>query len=176
MVIPPPSTEILQWRRDTRGISDRRSSLQGISDRRLGPQEIPQRRRDTQQIPQRRQDTQGISDRRPGPQEVLVSAVVGGSNNTIFGNSNTNCGNVTKTVNKNISIVAADKRNQILDWLSPLKPQERHSDVSALRLDGVGTGVLKTPEFAEWRNGEDGSAKPVLFCSGDPGVGKTYLW
>jgi len=64
---------------------------------------------------------------------------------------------------------------QILQWLSPLGPQQRHQDVRIDRLDGVGNWVLETIEFREWSNKEDGSVEPVLFCSGDPGVGKTYL-
>ena len=64
---------------------------------------------------------------------------------------------------------------QILQWLSPLEPQQRHQGVRIDRLDGVGNWVLETTEFRKWRDKEDGCTEPVLFCYGNPGVGKTYL-
>ena len=67
------------------------------------------------------------------------------------------------------------KGRQILQWLSPLEPQQRHQGVRIDRLDGVGNWVLETTEFREWSDKEDGCVGPVLFCYGDPGVGKTYL-
>ena len=65
--------------------------------------------------------------------------------------------------------------HQILQWLSPLEPQQRHQDVRADRLDGVGNWVLETSQFREWRDAEDGCVEQVLFCYGNPGVGKTYV-
>jgi len=59
--------------------------------------------------------------------------------------------------------------------LSPLKPEYIHDDVRTKRHEGAGEWFLKTSEFQEWRRGEGGAYKAVLFCSGDPGVGKTYL-
>jgi len=64
---------------------------------------------------------------------------------------------------------------QILQWLSPLEPQKRHQSVRTDRLDGVGNWVLETSEFRKWRDTEDGSVEQVLYCYGNPGVGKTYL-
>jgi len=64
---------------------------------------------------------------------------------------------------------------QILQWLSPLEPQQRHQGVRVNRLDGIGNWVLETNEFREWSGAEDGCVEPVLFCDGNPGVGKTYL-
>ena len=60
-------------------------------------------------------------------------------------------------------------------WLCPLEPGNRHDSVRINRFEGVGNWVLETSEFREWRGGEGGVDKAVLFCSGDPGVGKTYL-
>jgi len=68
------------------------------------------------------------------------------------------------------------EEDQILQWLSPLEPQRRHQGVRTGRLDGIGNWVLETHEFKEWSDGEDGCVEPVLFCCGNPGVGKTYLW
>ena len=65
--------------------------------------------------------------------------------------------------------------HQILQWLSLLEPQQRHQGVRVDRLDGIGNWVLKTTEFRKWSGTEDGCAGPVLFCDGNPGVGKTYL-
>jgi len=65
--------------------------------------------------------------------------------------------------------------HQILQWLSPLEPQQRHQSVRTDRLDGVGNWVLETTEFTKWRDAKDGSVVPVLFCYGNPGVGKTYV-
>ena len=64
---------------------------------------------------------------------------------------------------------------EIMQWLSPLEPQQRHQSVRANRLDSVGNWVLETDEFKKWRDTEDGCVEPVLFCYGNPGVGKTYL-
>ena len=38
---------------------------------------------------------------------------------------------------------------------------------------GVITGDLQ--QFREWRGSYGGADKAILFCSGDPGVGKSYL-
>ena len=43
------------------------------------------------------------------------------------------------------------------------------------RLEGVGGWILETTEFREWVGGAGGADAAVLFCSGNPGVGKTYL-
>ena len=76
----------------------------------------------------------------------------------------------------NVNTVISDEDNEIREWLSPLKLHQRHQDVRAERLDGVGNWLLETSEFRKWSKGEDRSSERVLFCSGGPGVGKTYLW
>ena len=65
--------------------------------------------------------------------------------------------------------------DQTLQWLSPLEPQRRHQGVRTGRLDGIGNWVLETSQFRKWSDKEDGCVGPVLFCYGNPGVGKTYL-
>ena len=67
----------------------------------------------------------------------------------------------------------SDEDAQIL--LSPLEPNKRHQGVRSERFDGVGDWLLEMKEFREWKGSEDGADKAVLFCSGHPGVGKTYL-
>ena len=64
---------------------------------------------------------------------------------------------------------------QILQWLSPLEPQQRHQGVRTDRLNTVGNWVLETSEFRKWRDAGEGCVEPVLFCYGNPGVGKTYV-
>ena len=92
------------------------------------------------------------------------------SGNTHSFNNNNSFNN---TVNFNAE--RDDEGPQILQWLSPLEPQQRHEDVRMERLDGVGNWVLETSEFRKWRDAEDGSVEQVLFCYGNPGVGKTYV-
>ena len=60
-------------------------------------------------------------------------------------------------------------------WLSPLEPENIHHGVRTDRHEGAGDWLLGTKEFREWRRGEGGADRAVLFCSGDPGVGKIYL-
>ena len=89
-----------------------------------------------------------------------------------LGHGNADSGNVVNSFNTfNIS----DKDAQIMRWLSPLEPNKRHEGVCSERFDGIGDWLLETREFREWRGSEDGVDKAVLFCSGNPGVGKTYL-
>ena len=88
-----------------------------------------------------------------------------------FGDGNTHSGNIANSFNTYMT----DEDAQIVRWLSPLEPRNRHRAVSTDRLDGVGDWFLGTSEFQEWRESEDGAEKVVLFCSGSPGVGKTYL-
>ena len=88
------------------------------------------------------------------------------------GHHNVNCGNVD---NSHHITYNSDKDAEIMRWLSPLEPENRHHGVRTDRHEGAGDWLLGTKEFREWRRGEDGANRGVLFCSGDPGVGKTYL-
>ena len=90
---------------------------------------------------------------------------------TVTGTGYNNSFNVTNSYNT----TCADESDQILAWLSPLEPRQRHQDVRARRLDGLGDWFLKTYSFINWCDSEDGSSMPTLFGSGAPGAGKTYL-
>jgi len=90
-----------------------------------------------------------------------------------IGDGSSNCGNITSSFNT--TFYRCDEDAQIMRWLSPLEPNNRHHGVRNDRLAGVGDWVLETGEFQEWRGGEGGVDKAVLFCSGGPGVGKTYM-
>jgi len=78
-----------------------------------------------------------------------------------------------------INPTVADNRSDILAWLSPLDPKARHQDVRERRVEDIGGWVLQTEEFKSWSagtgSGRAESDKPVLFCYGGPGVGKTYI-
>jgi len=81
-------------------------------------------------------------------------------------------------VSNNIILTATDDEPKILAWLSPLEPQVRHQDICEQRVDGVGNWLLETKEFRSWYNGSgnSGSDHEALFCYGEPGVGKSYIW
>jgi len=84
-----------------------------------------------------------------------------------------NINSLNPTVN-NLTVI--DDRSNILTWLSPLDPKLRHHDIRDRRVEDLGEWVLQTEEFRKWHasGGEDESANAVLFCYGDPGVGKTF--
>ena len=90
-----------------------------------------------------------------------------------FGNSDTGCCSKADGFIKRF--YKSDEDADILRWLSPLEPEKRHHAVCATRFKGVGDWLLETGEFREWRGGSGGADKAVLFCFGNPGVGKTYL-
>ena len=96
------------------------------------------------------------------------------SHSVSIGDGNAHCGNVIGSFNNN-TFYKSDEDAQIMRWLSPLEPNNRHQGVRTDRFDGVGDWFLETREFREWRGSEGGVDKAILFCSGNPGVGKTYL-
>ena len=75
------------------------------------------------------------------------------------------------------NVTAADERSNILAWLSPLEPRLRHKDIQDRRVENIGGWVLETEAFESWyaSSGGNGSDNAVLFCYGDPGVGKTFI-
>ena len=89
-----------------------------------------------------------------------------------------NVGNVIDSYKKvwnNCEISVSDEKRQILEWLSPMAPRERHQAVREGRVEGVGDWLLRSNEFEKWHISEDRTVHPLLFWYGDPGVGKTYL-
>ena len=90
---------------------------------------------------------------------------------------NVNCNKITNSHNNtaNLNEVMADENTEIVRRLSPLDPQRRYQDVRTDRFDSVGSGYLESSEFREWRSGEGGTYKAVLFCYWNPEVGKTFL-
>ena len=85
-----------------------------------------------------------------------------------------NINSLNTTVN---NFTVADNRSNILAWLSPLNPKLWHQDIQGHRVEKVGEWLLQTEEFRGWHagSGGGGSDNAVLFCHGDPGVGKTFI-
>ena len=77
----------------------------------------------------------------------------------------------------NINFTITGDRPNILAWLSPLDPRSRHQDIQGRRVENIGEWLLQTEEFRSWYASSEGGApdNAVLFCYGDPGVGKTYI-
>ena len=115
------------------------------------------------------------SSQEPNPSQIINSGNVSDSfNHTVNFSQSSNCGNVNDSYNT-VNNYNSDERRHILEWLSPLAPRLRHQDVKRSQVEGVGDWLLRTDEFKNWNNVEDGAVSPVLFCYGDPGVGKTHL-
>ena len=90
---------------------------------------------------------------------------------------NTNSFNTSYTaISVSNNFTSSDNRSNILAWLSPLDPTSRHQGIQDRRVENIGEWLLRTEEFRSWHAGSgDGSDDAVLFCYGDPGVGKTYI-
>ena len=94
------------------------------------------------------------------------------SHSVTIGDGNSQTGNIIGSFNTNF--YKSDEA-QIMRWLSPLEPRNRHQGVRTDQFDGVGDWFLETGEFREWRSSQGGADNAALLCSGNPGVGKTYL-
>ena len=111
-------------------------------------------------------------------QNINSGNVSGSYNKTLNISQSINSGNVSGSYNNtwnDCDIRVTDERRQILEWLSPLAPQLKHRDVRRSQVEGVGDWLLQTDEFKNWNTSKDRVASPVLFCYGDPGVGKTHI-
>ena len=73
--------------------------------------------------------------------------------------------------------IFADAPAQPLTWLSPLDPSLRHREIQERRVNDIGEWLIHTEEFRRWCefDGQGEGDKGVLFCNGDPGVGKTFM-
>ena len=85
--------------------------------------------------------------------------------------------NNINSLNTTVSnFIVADNRSNILAWLSPLNPKLRHQDIQGHRVEKLGEWLLQTEVFRAWNAGSGGeSDSTVLFCYGNPGVGKTFI-
>ncbi|KAJ7444159.1 hypothetical protein FB451DRAFT_1413275 [Mycena latifolia] len=78
---------------------------------------------------------------------------------------------ILNTVQEQKDTIDAEKRQKILDWMSPLNFLQRQADVYGTLQPGTGKWLLGEAQFQDW---ESGPGK-VLFCHGIPGAGKTVL-
>jgi len=85
--------------------------------------------------------------------------------------------NTTNILNVQNYLAPVDDRPQLLTWLSPLDPNLRHCGIQERRVSNVGEWLIQTKEFRRWcgLTSEGEGDKAVLFCYGDPGVGKTFI-
>ena len=85
--------------------------------------------------------------------------------------------NNINSLNTTVNFTVVNDRYDILAWLSPLNPKLRHQDIRNRRVGNVGEWVFQTEQFRSWHAGSGGSEsdKAILFCYGDPGVGKTFI-
>ena len=94
-------------------------------------------------------------------------------------NDSRDCLNTTNSYNTTVSnyYTVGDDLAPLLEWLSPLDPGLRHSDIQERRVGNVGERLMETEKFRRWcgSNGEVNDDKAVLFCYGNPGVGKTFV-
>ena len=105
--------------------------------------------------------------------EPNIMAQTTNTHTVTFRDRNINSGNTANGVNT--TVYNSDQNAEIMCWISPLKLEDRHDTVRTDRHEGVGDWLLEIKEFKEWREDEGGADKAVLFCSGNPGVGKTHL-
>jgi hypothetical protein len=66
-----------------------------------------------------------------------------------------------------------ETRRTILNWISPLKHEQTHSDVRATRAAETGSWILDSMEYQRWYN--CATSENVLWCPGIQGSGKTNL-
>ena len=58
-----------------------------------------------------------------------------------------------------------ERRDKILQWLSPLSMHEKQQDTLSRRQKGTGGWLLEDPAFLNWI--EEGDSHPVLWCPGN---------
>ncbi|KAJ7706684.1 ankyrin repeat-containing domain protein [Mycena rosella] len=63
------------------------------------------------------------------------------------------------------------RRDEIIDWLSPINFFTRQADIFAVRQPGSGEWLLQSDQFKFW----SASVGKILWCPGIPGAGKTVL-
>jgi ankyrin repeat protein len=65
-----------------------------------------------------------------------------------------------------------EERRKVLAWLSPLSFEAKHRQVSELRQGSTGLWFLEHETFIQWKTAQKDL---VLWSSGIPGAGKTYM-
>ncbi|KAJ7600104.1 ankyrin repeat-containing domain protein [Mycena floridula] len=70
-----------------------------------------------------------------------------------------------------IHCFSAKQRGEFLEWISPLDFHATQTTTFGRHTIGTGTWLLQDSQFLEWLQGN----MKLLWCRGDPGVGKTIL-
>ena len=65
--------------------------------------------------------------------------------------------------------------DRAFQWLSLCDPRERHRAIGIDRVAGVSDWLFLTSQFTQWNGSYEETTKPLLFCYGGPGVGKTFF-
>jgi len=92
-----------------------------------------------------------------------------------FGNNTNSFDDTDHLLNVWDNYPVTGERSQLLAWLSPLDPRVRHHDIQERRIADVGKWLIQTEEFRSWHDRGGQGSNAVLFCYGDPGVGKTFI-
>jgi len=123
-------------------------------------------------VPQDPRFSLALEFRRSTPSSIVYSIL--SSKRQRMSHSFSNNINSLNTFN---NFTVTDDRSKILSWLSPLESRLRHQDIQDSRVGNIGEWLLQTEEFRCWCAGSEGSEcdNGVLFCYGNPGVGKTYI-
>ena len=66
----------------------------------------------------------------------------------------------------------SSSQQRINQWLSPLDCRSRLAEIDAIRHPGSGAWLLENKAYMRWK---DDVSVPLLWISGDPGIGKTVL-
>ncbi|KAJ7575154.1 ankyrin repeat-containing domain protein [Mycena floridula] len=124
---------------------------------------------------------EGSVNQAPGPDTVQLNVkkstfrnVRGSvlSNNSIHFNADPAVRDgVDRLVDKAADAERDKKRIAFLDWISTLDFHTTQRETFAKRAEGTGNWFIQDPRFLRWLSG----ALKVLWCSGNPGVGKTIL-
>ncbi|KAJ6590682.1 ankyrin repeat-containing domain protein [Mycena vulgaris] len=63
------------------------------------------------------------------------------------------------------------KRDELIEWFSPLNPFLRQTEIFSTRQSGTGKWLLEDVHFKAWKSSRGG----IMWCRGIPGAGKTVL-
>ncbi|KAL8949723.1 MAG: hypothetical protein Q9222_004199 [Ikaeria aurantiellina] len=81
---------------------------------------------------------------------------------------------IQTSLNANTAAIEATERNNILEWISKAKPEQKHHDVRLPRVEGTGDWLLQELEFKRWQQ-QRSTSGDVLWCHGIQGSGKSVL-
>ncbi|ERT02395.1 hypothetical protein HMPREF1624_00693 [Sporothrix schenckii ATCC 58251] len=80
--------------------------------------------------------------------------------------------NTSLTINQAFERIEDDERNRILDWMSPIQYGEHHDTVRDKRTPDTCEWLIQRETFRQW---EDKNTALIMWLSGSPGTGKTFL-